>query len=131
MVLHGGDIAATADAVRSTLGSAGADVVLDCGGTPESLPLALEVASQGGRVAVFGFAAEAKVEPLRHIIRKGLRLAGVSAAARRHYGWALQMISRGTISPSRLVSHTLSMREAAAGIELVKSRTATKVALTR
>ncbi len=130
VVLHSGDVFATAREVKGHL-AGGADVVFDCGGTCESLPLALEVADQGARIAVFGFASEARVEPLRQIIRKGLQLTGVSAASRRHYGQGLLMLSRGSISPACLVTHVLPMREVAQGIELIKKRVATKVALTK
>ena len=126
----GADLAGAAGAIREALGQDGADVVIDAGGTPESTFLALDVAAQGARVAVFGFTREARIEPLRQIIRKGLALHGVSAAARRHYGMALRMIERGTIVPSAIVSHRLPIAQVADGIELVKSREAAKVLLT-
>jgi L-iditol 2-dehydrogenase len=126
----GPDLAEAAAAIREALGQDGADVVIDSGGTAESTILSLDVAAQGARVAVFGFTREARIEPLRQIIRKGLVLYGVSAAARRHYGIALRMIERGTIVPSSIVSHRLPISEVADGIELVKSREAAKVLLT-
>jgi threonine dehydrogenase-like Zn-dependent dehydrogenase len=130
VVTHAGDASRTAAEVTGLLGGRGADVVFDCGGTSASLPLALEIAAPAARVAVFGFAVDATIEPFRHVIRKGLRLAGVSAAQRRHYGIALRMLARETIRPSAIVTHALPMREAVDGLELVKSRVATKVALT-
>jgi threonine dehydrogenase-like Zn-dependent dehydrogenase len=129
-VSHAGDANRTAAEVTGLLGGHGADVVFDCGGTPASLPLALEIAAPAARVAVFGFATDATIEPFRHVIRKGLRLAGVSAAQRRHYGVALRMLASGLIQPSAIVTHALPMLEAVEGLELVKSRVATKVALT-
>jgi L-iditol 2-dehydrogenase len=130
VVAHRGDAIQTADEVAKLLGAAGADVVFDCGGTPSSLPLALEIAAPAARVAVFGFAVGAEIEPFRHIIRKGLRLAGVSAAQRRHYGIALRLMAREAVRPSAIVTHVLAMSQAVAGLELVKTRVATKVALT-
>ncbi len=127
-IAHGDDVAATAEEAAARLGGR-ADVVLDCGGTPDSLQIALEVAGPGARVAVFGFAPRSEIEPLRHLVRKGLVLAGVSAAARRHYGSALRMIAGGLLRPAAIVSHTLPMSEAEAGIGLVSSRVASKVAL--
>lgn len=129
VVEFAGDTAATTRDVQAALGGEGADAVVDSGGTPESTYLSLEVAGPGARVAVFGFTREATIEPLRQIIRKGLTLHGISAAARRHYGRALGLIESGTIRPSEIVSHRLPMSEAAAGIELVKRREATKVLL--
>jgi L-iditol 2-dehydrogenase len=126
-----GDNDAVAAEVRELCFGEGADVVMDCGGTAESTFLSLDLAAQGARVAVFGFTREARIEPLRQIIRKGLTLHGVSAAQRRHYGIGLRMIQAGTARPSEIVTHRLPMSEAADGLELVKARTAAKVLLTR
>jgi threonine dehydrogenase-like Zn-dependent dehydrogenase len=123
-----GDAAATAVQIAEQMGD-GPEVVMDCGGTPESTFLALEAAAPGARVGIFGFTREARIEPLRQIIRKGLSLFGVSAAQRRHYGLALRMIERGTVRPSEIVSHRLEMRQASDGLELMKARRASKVLL--
>jgi L-iditol 2-dehydrogenase len=125
---HLGDVHDTAAALREATGG-GADVVMDCGGTPESTWLSLEAAGVGGRVGVFGFTREATIQPLRQIIRKGLTLRGVSAARRCHYGAALRLVETGLVRPSAIVSHWLPVSRAADAIELVKSRAATKVLL--
>ena len=125
----GGDMTAATEAVLATVGRRGADVVVDAGGTPESTFLSLDLAGPAGRVAVFGFTREATIEPLRQVIRKGLSLHGVSAAARRHYGIALRLMESGAVDPREIVSHRVSIAEAGDGIELVKSRVATKVLL--
>lgn len=124
-----GAVEPTLDSIHQLTGGEGGDVVLDCGGTSESTFLSLELAAQGGRVAVFGFTREAKIEPLRQIIRKGLTLRGVSAAQRRHYGSALRLIETGMVRPSQIVTHRLPMREAAHGMELLNAREAAKVLL--
>jgi threonine dehydrogenase-like Zn-dependent dehydrogenase len=123
-----GDTAATASEI-ATLTGEGADVVMDCGGTPDSTFLALEAAAPAGRVAMFGFTREARIEPLRQVIRKGLSLYGVSAAQRRHYGLALRMIEASVARPREIVSHRLPMSRAAEGIELMKARAASKILL--
>jgi threonine dehydrogenase-like Zn-dependent dehydrogenase len=125
---HAGDTEATAEALLDATGG-GTDVVLDCGGTADSTYLALEAAAPGARVAIFGFAHEATIHPLRQLIRKGLTLRGVSAAQRRHYGVALRLVETGAVRPSALVTHRLPVAAAADGLELVKSRAAGKVLL--
>jgi threonine dehydrogenase-like Zn-dependent dehydrogenase len=125
---HGGDTEATAAALLEATGG-GADVVMDCGGTEDSTFLSLDAAAPGARVGIFGFTREARIEPLRQIIRKGLSLHGVSAAKRSHYGLALRLIETDTVHPSAIISHRLPIERAAEGIELVKSRAASKVLL--
>jgi threonine dehydrogenase-like Zn-dependent dehydrogenase len=127
---HSGDVGTTSAALLQVSGG-GADVVMDCGGTEDSTLLSLEAAAPGARVGVFGFTREARIEPLRQIIRKGLSLHGVSAAKRSHYGIALRLIRTGAVRPSAIVSHRLPMGRAVEGIELVQSRAASKVLLER
>lgn len=124
-----GDGDSTVAEIRELGFGEGADVVMDCGGTPESTFLSLDLAAPGARVAVFGFTREARIEPLRQIIRKGLSLYGVSAAQRRHYGRALRLIETGVSRPSEIVSHRFPMREAARGLDVMVSREASKVLL--
>jgi L-iditol 2-dehydrogenase len=119
----------TRDAIAAVLDMTegeGLDVVMDCGGTPTSLPLALDLAAAPGRVGVFGFAGEARIEPLRQIIRKSLTLYGVSAARRSHYGEALRMLSAG-LDPTTIVTHRHPVSELVEAIELVRDRSAAKV----
>jgi threonine dehydrogenase-like Zn-dependent dehydrogenase len=128
-LLHSSDPAATLDAFFEATGRRGADVVMDCGGTPESTFLTLEIAAPAGRVGVFGFTREAQIEPLRQIVRKGLLLFGVSAAQRKHYGLALKLIETETLRPSKIVSHRLPLEQAEDGLELALRREASKVLL--
>jgi L-iditol 2-dehydrogenase len=114
-------------AVRDLTDGAGADVVMDCGGTPESLPLALDLAAQPGRVGVFGFAPEARIEPMRQIVRKGLTLSGIAAARRSHYHDALRLMASGLVDPTRIVTHRVPWRRVEEGLELARSRAAAKV----
>lgn len=125
---HRGDVEATCAEISEATPAA-ADVVIDCGGTPESTFIALEAAGPGARVGVFGFTREARIEPFRQLIRKGLTVRGVSAAKRRHYGLALRFVESGTIDPRTIVSHRLRVEKISRGIELVKSRRASKVLL--
>jgi L-gulonate 5-dehydrogenase len=122
-----GDAAAVEAAVRERTGGEGADVVMDCGGTPESLPLALDLAAQPARVGVFGFAPETRIEPFRQIVRKGLALHGVAAARRSHYFEALRLMTTGLVDPTRIVTHRRSWRHVTEALELARTREAAKV----
>ena len=125
---YDGDAGASAAAFAAAAGGRGADVVVDNGGTAESMPLAFELAAPSARVAVTGFSPSAEIEPFRHIVRKALTVRGVAASQRRHYGPALRMMLAG-IRPSEIVSHRLPFEQATEGMRLMHAREATKVLL--
>jgi 2-desacetyl-2-hydroxyethyl bacteriochlorophyllide A dehydrogenase len=128
-VATSGAVEEATEAILAAAEAQQADVVMDCGGTPESTQTALEIAAPAGRIAVFGFTDDVTIQPLRQIIRKGLTLRGVSAAQRKHYGRALELIERGLAEPRLIVSHRMPIDEIERGIQLVKARKASKVIL--
>jgi L-iditol 2-dehydrogenase len=97
------------DRVRELTRGFGADVVIECVGSPEVVPEALEMSRDGGRVLVlghYGDAGEVSINP--HIItRKQLRLFGSWGSEHRHMAQALDFLrAKGQYFPfEKLVTH--------------------------
>lgn len=128
VVSVGADPADALAEIFELTGGAGADVVVDNGGTAGSTSLALDSAAPAGRVAMTGFTPAVEIEPLRQIVRKGLSVHGIAASQRHHYGPAVRMIAAG-LQPERIISHRLPMADATTAMELMLNREATKVLL--
>lgn len=109
----------------------GADVVIEAVGSPEAFESAVDVVRRGGRIAVLGMYTHEVAE-----IQLGVwwtrsldvRFAGICPV---HALWrdVLDDLTAGRIDPAPLVSHRLSLEEAAAGYEAFANRRATKVVL--
>jgi len=108
----------------------GADVVIECVGSQQTAQQALELASDGGRVLLFGVAPETAriaLSPFA-VYRKEICVTGSFTNPFTH-GRALALISSGRLQVDQLISHRLALDEVVRGIELLESGRATKVIL--
>lgn len=118
-------------AVAERTDGRGADVVLEAVGSAPGFERALDVVRRGGTVVVVGVYASEVVQAqlgvwwARAIT---LRFTGTTPI---HAWWetAMAKVLGGGIDPSPLVSHRLSLEDAARGYELFDTRQATKVLL--
>lgn len=118
-------------AVCERTGDRGADVVIECVGSPSAFESAVEVVRRGGSVSVVGMYVTETVEvPLGIYWTRmlTLRFAGICPI---HAWWerALEAVRSGQIDPIPIVSHTLPLDEAVEGYRLFEAHEATKVVL--
>lgn len=109
----------------------GADIVIEAVGSPTAFESAVNVVRRGGRVVVIGMYAGETVEVQLGVYWARaieLRFAGLCPV---HAWWerALAEVLSGTIDPTPLISHRLTLEEAPRGYELFDRREATKVVL--
>ena len=118
--------------IQRRTGERGADVVIEAVGTNDALTTALDAARPGGTVVVIGVTAELSYDlPIGEVWRRGLRIVmGGTCNVQAHWGRALDLVARGEIDPTIIISHTLPLEEAVKGYELFESRQAVKVLLT-
>jgi 2-desacetyl-2-hydroxyethyl bacteriochlorophyllide A dehydrogenase len=117
---------APAAAVRE-IAPEGADVVLECVGSPATATLALDLARRGGTVVWFGVSppgAPATVEPYV-VYRKELTIRG--AFVNPHtFGRALDLLAHRRIQVAPLISHRFELADVPEAIATVKRRQAIK-----
>jgi 2-desacetyl-2-hydroxyethyl bacteriochlorophyllide A dehydrogenase len=109
----------------------GADVVIDAVGAPDAYLASLETVRRGGRVVVVGMYAAETVElqlGVAWIRGLDLRFAG-ETPVHAWWGETMAAVADGRIDPLPLVSHRLSLADAAAGYAAFDRREATKVVL--
>jgi threonine dehydrogenase-like Zn-dependent dehydrogenase len=118
-------------AVAEATEGRGADVVIEAVGSVAAYETAIEVVRRGGTVTVLGMYATETIEVQLGVYwARGLRIqfAGICPV---HAWWdrALEAVRSGRIDPLPIISHTLSLEDAAKGYELFDARMATKVVL--
>lgn len=109
----------------------GADVVIEAVGTPSAYESSVDLVRRGGRIVVVGmFAGEVTELQLGVYWARALevRFAGL---CHTHAYWqrTMTLLAEDRLDPSPIVSHRLSLEEAAHGYELFDQRIATKVLL--
>ena len=106
----------------------GADAVLECVGTDQSVRTAFKVARPGATVGFVGVPHGVKL-PVRRMFAKNVGLAGGMAPVRAYLPDLLERTLAGAINPGPVFDMTLPLDEVAEGYRAMDERRAIKVLL--
>jgi threonine dehydrogenase-like Zn-dependent dehydrogenase len=123
IVSNSGD-AVSAQVVDMTGG--GAEAVLECVGTHETMNLAVNVARSGGSVGFVG-APHTNQIPLGRMFAQNIGLRGGLAPARAYLPELLNDVLAGQLDPSPVLDMTVTLDEVATGYAAMDHRQAIKV----
>jgi threonine dehydrogenase-like Zn-dependent dehydrogenase len=110
-------------------GRGGVDVTIDAVGHPDALETAIRVTRDCGTVQCIGIYAERAEVHLGLAWLKSLTIRGGQANVIAHIDQVLSMLSQGQLDPSALVTHHMSLDDAAQAYELFDHREALKIIL--
>ena len=117
-----------AAAIEQLTGGVGADAVLECVGTDESMRTAFAVARPGATVGFVGVPHGVEL-PVRRMFANNVGLAGGMAPVRRYLPDLLERVLDGRIDPGAVFDLTLPMHESPEGYRAMDERRAIKVLL--
>lgn len=95
------------------------DVVLEAAGAIGTAAAAVRLARRGGRVVLCGHPPDGDVLPTADLMAGNLELRTVFGASSHAWRQALLAFAAGVVDPGLLVTHELSLEDAAAGLDLV------------
>jgi L-idonate 5-dehydrogenase len=96
------------------------DVVFECSGSPQALAGALEIVKPGGTIITVGLGGKGEI-PLSLAVTKEVRMIG-SFRFDAEFKQAAELIDRGIIDVSPLISSVLPFRDAKAAFDLASDR---------
>jgi threonine dehydrogenase-like Zn-dependent dehydrogenase len=114
--------------VLEMTGGIGADAVLECVGTDESVIQALRSARSGGMVGWVGVPHVTDL-PQEHMFWKNVGLRGGPAPVRAYLPDLLERVLDGRIDPGKVFDLTLPLEQVAEGYAAMNERRAIKVLL--
>jgi threonine dehydrogenase-like Zn-dependent dehydrogenase len=106
----------------------GADSVLECVGTQESMTQAIRATRPGGSVGYVGVPHGVELEG-EELFYTHVRLHGGPAPVRRYLPELIDMVWRGQINPGRVFDLTLPLQQVAEGYRAMDERRAIKTLL--
>ena len=118
-----------AKAVRELLGGTGADCVLECVGTKESMQQALASTRPGGRVGFVGVPAGGPELPAAQMFKHNLTVGGGVAPVRAYLDELLPEVLDGRLQPGRVFDLELGLADVAEAYAAMDERRAVKVML--
>jgi threonine dehydrogenase-like Zn-dependent dehydrogenase len=115
-------------AIMELTDGVGADSVLECVGTDQSIKTAFDIARPGSTVGFVGVPHGVEL-PVRRMFQKNVGLAGGMAPTRRYMTDLLPLVLDGTIDPGRVFDLTLPLEKVAEAYAAMDERRAIKVML--
>jgi len=115
--------------VQALTDGLGADAVLECVGTAESMDQAIRSARPGGRVGYVGVPSGGAELPIRTLFGSNVGVAGGVAPVRNYVEQLLPLVLDGTIEPGRVFDLELPLAEVAEAYAAMDERRAIKVIL--
>jgi threonine dehydrogenase-like Zn-dependent dehydrogenase len=116
-------------AVKQLTGGIGADRVLECVGTKESMDQAIRSTRPGGMVGYVGVPNGGPELPVRPLFNRNVGVNGGVAPVRGYIEELLPDVLSGAIEPGRVFDLTLPLAEAAEAYAAMDERRAVKVML--
>ena len=115
--------------VKELFDGIGADCVLECVGTKESMDQAIRSARPGGMVGYVGVPAGGPELPIRTLFGNNIGVRGGVAPVRGYVEELLPEVLAGTLTPGRVFDRELPLAEVADAYAAMDERRATKVLL--
>jgi threonine dehydrogenase-like Zn-dependent dehydrogenase len=115
--------------VEKLLGGIGADCVLECVGTQESMQQAIEATRPGGRVGYVGAPTGGAELPVRALFNRNVGVAGGVAPVRAYIEELLAEVWSGAIAPGKVFDLELGLEDAAEAYRAMDERRSIKTLL--
>ncbi len=112
--------------VKEITGGVGADAVLECVGTGDSMKTAFVVARPGAMVGFVGVPHGVEL-PVSRMFAKNVGLAGGMAPVRRYLPELLELVTSGQIEPGLVFDSVLPLDQVADGYRAMDERQSIKV----
>ncbi|CAN5598506.1 zinc-dependent alcohol dehydrogenase family protein [soil metagenome] len=116
------------EAVREMTGGVGADAVLECVGTAQSMETAFGVLRPGGTVGYVGIPHDIEL-PIGQMFGRNLNIAGGIAPARAYLEELRDDVLSGAISPGAVLDQTFALSDVAQAYEAMDERRVIKAML--
>jgi 2-desacetyl-2-hydroxyethyl bacteriochlorophyllide A dehydrogenase len=116
--------------VKAETGDLGVDVCIDAVGDPRALDMAIRLTRPCGSVQCIGVYAERTEVHMGLLWLKSIELRGGQANVIGHVDRVLAMMAAGVLDPSPLVTHHMSLDDAAEAYAVYDRREALKIVLT-
>jgi 2-desacetyl-2-hydroxyethyl bacteriochlorophyllide A dehydrogenase len=118
------------DMARTLTEGRGVDLAVDAVGHPDALDLAIRLARKAGTVVAIGVYAERCEVHMGLVWIKALTLKSGHANVIAHVDRVLGMLAAGTLDPTPLVTHHMSLEDAPDAYAVYDRREALKIVLT-
>jgi L-iditol 2-dehydrogenase len=110
------------DVVKQLTGGIGADYVIECAGTQETVDQAIHMTNRGGRICLAAFPHEPVTTDLAHLVRNNIYVFGIRGEGRSATHRAMELMAEKRFDATRIHTHTFTLEDLPTALRYARER---------
>jgi L-iditol 2-dehydrogenase len=99
------------DVVKELTGGIGADYVIECAGTEETVDQAVHMVNRGGKLCLAAFPHERVTTDLAHLVRNNIYVYGIRGEGRSATHRAMELMAEKRFDATKIHTHTFALSD--------------------
>ena len=108
--------------VKQLTGGIGADYVIECAGTEETVDQAIHMTNRGGRICLAAFPHEPVTTDLAHLVRNNIYVYGIRGEGRSATHRAMELMAEKRFDATRIHTHTFALEDLPTALRYARER---------
>jgi L-iditol 2-dehydrogenase len=110
------------EVVKQLTGGIGADYVIECAGSEETVDQAIHMTNRGGRICLAAFPHEPVTTDLAHLVRNNIYVFGIRGEGRSATHRAMELMAEKRFDASRIHTHTFPLADLPTALRYARER---------
>jgi len=108
--------------VRQLTGGIGADYVIECAGTMETVDQAIHMTNRGGKLCLAAFPHEPVTTDLAHLVRNNIYVYGIRGEGRSATHRAMELMAEKRFDATKIHTHTFPLADLPTALRYARER---------
>jgi 2-desacetyl-2-hydroxyethyl bacteriochlorophyllide A dehydrogenase len=108
--------------VKRLTGGIGADYVIECAGTEETIDQAIHMVNRGGKLCLAAFPHEPVMADLAHLVRNNIYVYGIRGEGRSATHRAMELMAEKRFDASKIHTHTFPLADLPTALRYARER---------
>ena len=110
------------DVVKELTGGIGADYVIECAGTEETVDQAIHMVNRGGKLCLAAFPHERVTTDLAHLVRNNIYVYGIRGEGRSATHRAMELMAEKRFDATKIHTHTFALDDLPTALRYARDR---------
>jgi threonine dehydrogenase-like Zn-dependent dehydrogenase len=110
------------EVVKRLTSGIGADYVIECAGTAETVDQAIHMANRGGKICLAAFPHELVMTDLAHLVRNNIYVYGIRGEGRSATHRAMELMAEKRFDATKIHTHTFPLADLPTALRYARER---------
>jgi L-iditol 2-dehydrogenase len=110
------------EVIRQLTGGIGADYVIECAGTVETVDQAIHMTNRGGKLCLAAFPHEPVTTDLAHLVRNNIYVYGIRGEGRSATHRAMELMAEKRFDATKIHTHTFPLADLPTALRYARER---------